>query len=109
MGDGEARGIPMSRTTKRFTSVVSLALVSLVGCAGLTGRQEQGWTAFHDCLQVAPSAALEDLLGDRVNYRTQEGIDFTNMKACMESRGYACDLGLSIGFRPHTHCYPRPS
>jgi hypothetical protein len=99
----------MSRTRKRFTSVVSLALVSLVGCAGLTVRQEQGWTAFHDCQQVAPSAALEDLVADRVNYRTQEGIEFTNMKACMESRGYLCDLGLSIGSRPNTHCYARPS
>jgi hypothetical protein len=29
------------------------------------------------------------------------------MKACMESRGYACDLGVAIGFRPYTYCYPR--
>ena len=99
----------MSRTRMRFTSVVVLALVSLAGCGGLTPRQQQGWTAFHDCQQVAPSAALEDLRADRVNYRTQDGIEFTHMKACMESRGYVCDLGLSIGSRPHTHCYPRPS
>jgi len=25
----------------------------------------------------------------------------------MESRGYACDLGVAIGFRPYTYCYPR--
>jgi hypothetical protein len=98
----------VSLTVRRFTRVAVLAVVSLAGCAGLTPGQEQGWTAFHDCQQVAPSAALEDLT-DRVNYRTQEGVDFTAMKACMESRGYVCDLGLSIGFRPNTHCYPRPS
>jgi hypothetical protein len=31
------------------------------------------------------------------------------MKACMESRGYACDLGVAIGFRPYTYCYPKTS
>jgi hypothetical protein len=90
----------------------ALVLVAgtLAGCAGLTAPQEQGWRSFHDCQAVAVSAALEDLTpGGRVNYRTQEGVDFTVMKACMEARGYACDLGLAIGARPHTYCYPKSS
>jgi hypothetical protein len=99
----------MRLTLRQCTRVAVLAVVSLAGCAGLSPGQEQGWTAFHDCQQVAPSAALEDLLVDRVNYRTQEGVDFTAMKACMERRGFVCDLGLSIGFRPNTYCYARPS
>jgi hypothetical protein len=99
----------MSSTGRQFTGAVALAAVSLAGCAGLAPRQEQGWVAFHDCQHVAPSAALEDLLADRVNYRTQEGVEFSAMKACMERQGYVCDLGLSIGSRPNTHCYPKPS
>jgi hypothetical protein len=94
----------------RLAWVLVLGLVAgdLAGCAGLSVEQEQGWLAFHACQRVASSAALEDLLeGGRVNYRTQEGSEFSAMKACMERRGYACDLGLAIGSRPHTHCYPK--
>ena len=96
---------------RRLRCLTLLLIVGFAGCAGLNGRQEQGWHAFHDCRNaVATSAALEDMLvGGRVNYRTQEGVDFSSMKACMESRGYACDLGVTIGSRPHTHCYPRTS
>jgi hypothetical protein len=88
-----------------------LAAGAVAGCAGLNATQERGWVAFHDCdRDTTSSAALEDLdPGGRVNYRTQEGTDFSSMKACMEARGYACDLGLAIGSRPHTHCYPNPS
>jgi hypothetical protein len=94
---------------RRLACVLVVSL-GLVGCAGLSVQQEQGWRAFHDCQPTASSAALEDLApGGRVNYRTQEGVDFGLMKACMEARGYACDLGLSIGARPHTHCYPKTS
>ena len=96
--------------TRRLVRILGLVAGGLAGCAGLTAQQEQGWRAFHDCQPAASSAALEDLaLSGRVNYRTQEGVDFSAMKACMEARGYACDLGLAIGARPHTHCYPRSS
>jgi hypothetical protein len=97
--------------SRRLTCLVLLVAAALAGCAGLTGTQEQGWLAFHDCQRTAAtSAALQDMLvSGRVNYRTQEGVDFSAMKACMESRGYACDLGVTIGSRPHTHCYPRTS
>jgi hypothetical protein len=82
-------------------------VAGLTGCAGLTVQQERAWRAFHECQPTASSAALEDLSqSGRINYRTQDGVDFGLMKACMEARGYACDLGLSIGARPHTHCYP---
>jgi hypothetical protein len=88
---------------------VALGLM-LAGCAGLTAQQDAGWVAFHACQQGSASAALEDLLvGGRVNYRTQEGVEFSAMKACMERHGYSCDLGLAIGSRPHTHCYPKAS
>jgi hypothetical protein len=94
---------------KRLTCGLVLA-AGLAGCGGLTVKQEAGWDAFHGCQQGFASAALEDLQsGGRVNYRTQEGVDFSSMKACMEQRGYDCDLGMAIGSRPHTHCYPRPS
>jgi hypothetical protein len=86
---------------------VLLALAGLAGCAGLGPHQEAGWTAFRACQPAAPSAAMEDLLvGGRVHYRTQEGVEFSAMKACMEQRGYRCDLGLTIGSRPHTYCHP---
>jgi hypothetical protein len=99
----------MKTTPRRTIAVVLLAAV-VAGCAGLTPAQDAGWRAFHDCQAIAPSAALEDLLqGGRVNYRTQEGVEFSAMKACMEQRGFVCDLGLTIGYRPHTHCYPRTS
>ena len=99
----------MRDTMTRLTCGLALA-VSLTGCGGLTGKQEAGWDAFHGCQQGWSSAALEDLQpGGRVNYRTQEGVDFSLMKACMERRGYDCDLGVSIGARPNTHCYPRTS
>jgi hypothetical protein len=89
--------------------VYAVALgVALAGCAGLTPVQEAGWTAFHACQPVASTAAIEDLQqGGRVNYRTHEGVEFGAMKACMESRGYRCDLGVTVGSRPQTHCYPR--
>ena len=94
---------------RRLLGAVVIA-AGLAGCASLNPRQEAGWLAFHDCLPVAPSAAIEDLLqSGRVNYRTQEGSEFSAMKACMELRGYSCDLGVTIGSRPHTHCYPKAS
>lgn len=94
--------------TRRLACALMLMAGGLAGCAGLNMQQEQGWQAFHDCQPTASSAALEDLsLSGRVNYRTQEGVEFTAMKTCMEARGYACDLGLAIGARPHTHCYPK--
>jgi hypothetical protein len=99
----------MADTARRLTCGVALA-ASLAGCGGLTAAQDAGWTAFHQCQQSSSSAALEDLLvGGRVNYRTQEGVDFSTMKACMERQGYDCDLGLTIGSRPNTYCYPRAS
>lgn len=99
----------MSDMLKRLTCGLALA-ASLAGCGGLTVKQEAGWAAFHDCQQGSNSAALEDLLqGGRVNYRTQDGLEFSLMKACMERRGYDCDLGVSIGARPNTYCYPRTS
>ena len=93
---------------RALTCLVPFLAAGLAGCAGLTGVQEQGWIAFHDCQRTsATSAALEDLqTSGRVNYRTQEGVEFSAMKACMESRGYACDLGVAIGYRPYTYCYP---
>jgi hypothetical protein len=94
---------------KVLTVVLGLTMV-LAGCAGLTPQQDAGWAAFHACQQGSASAALEDLLvSGRVNYRTQEGVEFSTMKACMERQGYSCDLGLAIGSRPHTHCYPKAS
>jgi hypothetical protein len=92
-----------------LAAAVAVAAV-LAGCAGLNARQEAGWTAFRDCQPAAPSAAMEDLLQTgRVHYWTQEGAEFGVMKACMEARGYSCDLGVTIGTRPHTYCYPRAS
>jgi hypothetical protein len=92
---------------KRLASVIVLA-AALAGCASLTPPQEAGWAAFHACQPSAPSAAMEDLLTTgRVNYRTQEGREFSAMKACMEARGYHCDLGVTIGSRPHTYCHPK--
>ena len=85
-------------------------LVFVAGCAGLNVEQERGWIAFHACQPQASSAVLEEITqGGRVNYRTLDGVDFTLMRACMEARGYACDLGLAIGARPHTDCYPKTS
>jgi hypothetical protein len=95
---------------RRLACVLVLVAGGLVGCAGLTVQQERGWVAFHECQQGFASATLEDLTtSGRINYRTQEGVDFSTMKACMEARGYACDLGVAIGARPHTYCYPRTS
>jgi hypothetical protein len=99
----------VSDRTRRSIGAALLA-AALTGCGGLTMQQEAGWLAFHECQQGSASAALEDLLvGGRVNYRTQEGVEFSAMKTCMERRGYDCDLGLAIGARPHTHCYPKAS
>ena len=99
----------MTETAKRLTCVVLLA-AGLVGCGGLTAQQDAGWMAFHQCQQSTSSAALEDLLvTGRVNYRTQEGVDFSTMKTCMQQQGYDCDLGVTIGSRPNTYCYPRAS
>jgi hypothetical protein len=96
---------------RRLTCLGLLLIAGLSGCAGLNVTQERGWTAFHDCQRTAASsAALEDLQeSGRVNYRTQDGVEFSSMKTCMESRGYACDLGVAIGFRPYTYCYPKTS
>lgn len=96
---------------RQLACALMLAAGALAGCAGLNATQEQGWLAFHDCQRTNGSpAALEDLLvSGRVNYRTQEGSEFSRMKACMEARGYACDLGVAIGSRPHTYCYPKTS
>ena len=97
----------MNRTPRRLAWAVVI-VAGLAGCGTLNPRQDAGWTAFHGCQPLAPSAAMEDLRIDgRVNYRTQEGAEFSSMKACMEQRGYGCDLGLTIGARPHTHCYPK--
>jgi len=72
----------MNRGLARLTCARA-AVAGLAGCAGLNPRPEAGWVAFHDCQPVAPSAAMEDLLvSGRVN-------------------------ALSIGTRPHTHCYPQ--
>jgi hypothetical protein len=96
--------------TQRAVTSVTIVALALAGCAGLTPPQDAGWQAFHACQQSSSSAALEDLQqGGRVNYRTQEGVDFSTMKACMEQRGYTCDLGVTIGSRPNTHCYPKAS
>jgi hypothetical protein len=95
---------------RRLGCVLVLVAGALTGCAGLTVQQERGWAAFHDCRQGFASATLEDLTpSGMINYRTQEGIEFAVMKACMEARGYTCDLGLGMGSRPHTYCYPRTS
>ena len=100
----------MSRLPTRLMCVVAIA-AAVSGCAWrLTAPQDRGWTAFHECQPDSRSAAMEDLLvGGRVHYWTQEGVDFSTMKACMEARGYSCDLGLTIGTRPHTYCYPKAS
>jgi hypothetical protein len=96
-------------SSKRLGSIILLAGV-LGGCAGLTPNQDAGWVAFHACQPGAPSAAMDDILvTGRVNYRTQEGNEFSAMKACMEARGYRCDLGVTIGSRPQTYCYPGAS
>jgi hypothetical protein len=103
------REATMSDRMERLARAALLAAL-LAGCGSLTVQQQAGWVAFHECQQGSASASLEDLLiGGRVNYRTQEGVDFSAMKVCMERRGYDCDLGLAIGARPHTHCYPRAS
>jgi hypothetical protein len=101
----------MIRAIGRVTVVVLLVIAGVAGCAGLNVKQEQGWDAFHDCQRAAPSATLEDLPpSGRVHYRSLEGIDFSSMKACMERRNYACDLGgPMIGSRPETLCYPKVS
>jgi hypothetical protein len=94
------------------TIVVRLIVLAatLAGCAGLNPRQDAGWTAFHECQPAAPSAMLEDLqLAGRVGYMTREGVDFSSMKACMEQRGYVCDIATTASGRPHTHCYPKTS
>jgi hypothetical protein len=97
-------------TTALRALTCTALLLALAGCAGLNPDQDAGWHAFHDCQRTTSSAALEDLLqGGRVNYRTQEGVEFSTMKACMERHGYVCDLGVTIGSRPNTHCYPRTS
>ena len=94
---------------RRLAGVALLTGV-LTGCAGLNAQQEAGWVAFHDCQAAWPTASMEDLRRDgRVNYVTREGSEFSVMKSCMEQRGYQCDLGLTIGSRPNTHCYPRAS
>jgi hypothetical protein len=93
----------------RLTCGLALAAIR-AGCGGLNVREDAGGAAFHDCEKCSSSAALEELLpGGRVNYRTLEGLEFSSMKACMERRGYDCDLGVTIGARPNTHCYPRTS
>ena len=98
----------MINALRRSLCIVLMA--SLAGCAGLTPKQDAGWTAFHACQTGMSSAALEDLQqGGRINYRTQEGIEFSTMKACMERQGYSCDLGVMIGSRPQTYCYPKAS
>jgi hypothetical protein len=99
----------MGAMPTRRTAPLVLA-VGLIGCASLTAQQDAGWTAFHACRAEAPSAVLEDLfVTGRVGYFTREGVDFSHMKACMEQRGYACDVGTEIGSLPVTHCYPRTS
>jgi hypothetical protein len=99
------------RDVMRSLACVLALAVALAGCAGLTAKQEAGWTAFHECQRSSPSAALEDLLeGGRVAYRTQEGGEFGSMKACMEQRGYDCDIGVTAGGRRlYTHCVPKTS
>jgi len=101
----------MIRAVGRVTALVVLVTAVVAGCAGLNVKQERGWAAFHDCQKSAPSATLEDLPpSGRVHYRSLEGLDFSSMKACMEQRDYACDLGgPMIGSRPETLCYPRMS
>ena len=91
---------------------LALLAVAVSGCAGLTPQQEAGWVAFHECQAAWPTASMDDLHPDgRVNYVTREGNEFGLMKACMEQRGYRCDLGVTVATRPQTHCYPgsRPS
>jgi hypothetical protein len=99
----------MSRTLRRLTCI-GVFVAGLGGCAGLTPQQDAAWVAFHECQQGTGSAELQDLLvGGRVHYRTGDGREFGVMKACMEQRGYSCDLGVSIGSRPDTYCYPKAS
>jgi hypothetical protein len=101
--------MPDMPAARRLAGALGLATV-LTACAGLTPQQDAGWVAFHACQPAAPSAALEDLLTTgRVHYWTQEGREFGSMKACMEERGYQCDIGVTIGTRPHTYCHPRTS
>jgi len=90
---------------------VSLLVVGgLIGCASLTPQQDAGWTAFQDCRGGARTAVLENLfVAGRVDYFTREGTDFNVMKACMEQRGYGCDLQAGLSSAPVTHCYPRTS
>jgi hypothetical protein len=97
---------------RRLASVVLAGAIGLAGCAGASGlnvAQGEGWAAFQDCRgTVAPSAALGELRQSGVvTYETREGSEFSLMKSCMETRGYACDLGVGIGARPNTDCYPR--
>jgi hypothetical protein len=92
--------------SRRLAALV--AALALAGCAGgLTSSQDAGWTAFHACQAAWPTASLDDLHPNgRVNYVTREGSEFSVMKACMEQRGYRCDLGVTVATRPQTHCYP---
>jgi hypothetical protein len=97
----------MEAVANRMTALL-VPLAALAGCVTFTPEQDAGWTAFHGCHSAAPSAVLEDLfVGGRVGYVTREGVDFSAMKACMEQRGYACDISTEIGSLPVTHCYPR--
>jgi hypothetical protein len=100
----------MHLMSRAVSSAVGMLLIANAAsaCANLNPAQEAGWAAFHECQQQAWSATLEDLREDgRINYFTQEGREFSVMKACVEQRGYRCDLGVTIGFRPYTHCYPK--
>jgi hypothetical protein len=97
------------RAARSLAGAAGLATL-LAACAGLTPQQDAGWVAFHACQPSARSATMEDLLtSGRVHYWTAEGVEFGSMKACMEQRGYDCDIGVTIGTRPHTYCYPRVS
>ena len=90
----------------RLLAAVVLA-AGVAGCAGLTPQQDAGWAAFHACQASWPTASLDDLHPNgRVNYVTREGSEYGVMKACMEQRGYQCDLGVTVATRPQTHCYP---
>ena len=105
--------IPRSLLLRAPLMKTGLAILTLLldlgGCGGLNPKQVQAWDAFHDCRNVAPTASLTELPEDgRVAYRTQEGSEFSNMKACVERRGYECDLGSS-GRSPYTYCYPKGS
>ena len=95
----------------RERTIAALVLVGgLARCASLTPQQDAGWAAFQDCRAGARTAVLEDLFPTgRVGYFTREGVDCNVMKACMEQRGYGCDLHAGLGSAPITHCYPRTS